>query len=319
MFQKTSLVDGRGKRVSTQSKQLFCFGLGFSGQALARVAVDAGWRVCGTVRSPEKAAQLRAQGIEAFVLDATGADAGADAVPAEIFDALQQSSHILQSVGTAKSGHDPVLPLLAPMAAALRPQWAGYLSTTVVYGDWQGATVQEPSPARRTSSRGLARLAAEAAWADLGWPLHIFRLAGIYGPGRNALETVRSGRARIIDKPDQVFSRIHVEDIATAVFASMNNSTASPGSAAIFNVCDDYSCAPGDVIAYACTLLGEPVPKPISMDEAGLSDMGRSFYADNKRVSNQKLKDVLGWQPAFPTYREGLDAIFSELSASPVD
>ena len=117
-----------------------------------------------------------------------------------------------------------------------------------------------------------------------------FRLAGIYGPGRNALETVRGGRARIIDKPEQVFSRIHVEDIATAVFASMQAGTATPTSADIFNVCDDFSCAPGDVIAYACALLNHPVPQPVSMDEAQLSPMGRSFYADNKRVSNQKLK-----------------------------
>lgn len=293
--------------MKTNPKQLFCFGLGFSGQALAKVALDHGWRVGGTVRSAQKASALRSQGIEAHVLDASADPVLSD----EILDALGQSTHILQSVGTAKAGHDPVLPLLHPLAQGLTPTWAGYLSTTVVYGDWQGAMVDETSTTRSTSARGLSRLAAEAAWAGLGWPMHIFRLAGIYGPGRNALETVRSGRARIIDKPEQVFSRIHVQDIASAVFASMNHPTARAVQEDVFNVCDDYSCAPGDVIAHACGLLGQPVPKPVSMDEAGLSAMGRSFYADNKRVSNQKLKDALGWQPAFPTYREGLAAILS--------
>ncbi|MGB1161397.1 MAG: NAD-dependent epimerase/dehydratase family protein [Alphaproteobacteria bacterium] len=293
--------------MSIHPTQLFCFGLGFSGQALAYRALEAGWTVCGTVRSPEKAERLRDHGIQAHVLDASDATH----LPDDVQVALSESSHILQSIGTAKSGHDPLLPLLEPLAASLRPTWAGYLSTTVVYGDWQGAMVDETSPARSTSSRGLSRLKAEAAWTAFGWPMHLFRLAGIYGPGRNALETVRSGRARIIDKPDQVFSRIHVDDIASAVFASMINPTATPTQAEVFNVCDDFSCAPGDVIAYACTLLDQPVPSPVSMEEAGLSAMGRSFYADNKRVSNQKLKDVLGWAPAFPTYREGLDAIFS--------
>jgi len=293
--------------VSIHPNQLFCFGLGFSGQALARRALEAGWTVYGTVRTEEKAQRLRESGIRALVLDASEATQLSDEVQA----ALAHSSHILQSIGTAKAGHDPLLPLLEPLAGSLEPTWAGYLSTTVVYGDWQGALVDETSAARSTSARGLSRLKAEAAWTRFGWPMHLFRLAGIYGPGRNALETVRSGRARIIDKPDQVFSRIHVEDIATAVFASMIHPTAQPPQAEIFNVCDDFSCAPGDVIAYACDLLGQPVPKPVSMDDAGLSAMGRSFYADNKRVANQKLKDVLGWTPAFPTYREGLDAIFS--------
>ncbi|MDA8603690.1 SDR family NAD(P)-dependent oxidoreductase [Alphaproteobacteria bacterium] len=274
-----------------------------------------GWTVCGTVRTEEKAQRLRAQGINAFAFDASTAPA----LSGEVISALHQSTHILQSIGTAKSGNDPLLPLIQPLAPALQPQWAGYLSTTVVYGDWQGALVDESAPARSTSTRGLSRLSAEAAWAALGWPLHVFRLAGIYGPGRNALETVRGGRARIIDKPEQVFSRIHVEDIATAVFASMQAGTATPTSADIFNVCDDFSCAPGDVIAYACALLNHPVPQPVSMDEAQLSPMGRSFYADNKRVSNQKLKDVLDWQPAFPTYREGLDAIFSSSAFSGAD
>lgn len=293
--------------MSIHPNQLFCFGLGFSGQALAHRALKAGWTVCGTVRSQEKAQRLRDQGIRAYVLDASEATD----LPDEVHAALSESSHILQSIGTAKAGHDPLLPLLEPSTGSLKPTWAGYLSTTVVYGDWQGALVDETSPARSTSSRGLSRLKAESAWEEFGWPMHLFRLAGIYGPGRNALETVRSGRARIIDKPDQVFSRIHVDDIASAVFASMTNPTARPMQAEVFNVCDDLSCAPGDVIAYACKLLGQAVPAPVSMDEAGLSAMGRSFYADNKRVSNQKLKDVFGWAPAFPTYREGLDAIFS--------
>ncbi len=189
----------------------------------------------------------------------------------------------------------------------------------MVYGDWQGAWVSEDSETRSTSTRGLARLRAEAEWTGLSTTkslgLHVFRLAGIYGPGRNALETVLAGKARIIDKPDQVFSRIHVEDIATAIFASMTAPTADVGTAEVFNVCDDEPCPPGTVIAHACDLLNRPVPTPVSMGEAGLSAMGRSFYADNKRVSNQKLQDCFGWTPAFPTYREGLAALLPDVRA----
>lgn len=299
---------------SPSSKHLFCFGLGFSGEALARLALSHGWRVSGTVRSADKAERLRAAGIDALVLDA----GEATALPDPILDRLAESSHLLQSIGTAKAGNDPLLPLLQPVAAALQTAWVGYLSTTVVYGDWDGAWVTEASDARSQSRRGLARLEAEAAWNRLNLPLHIFRLAGIYGPGRNALETVRQGRARIIDKPGQVFSRIHVQDIATAVFASMNRPTAAPAKPDIFNVCDDFPCAPGEVIAHACAMLGLDPPAPIGLEDAGLSDMGRSFYADNKRVSNQRLKDVLGWQPAYPTYREGLAAISTTTSVTKV-
>ena len=305
--------------MKTPDPHLFCFGLGFSGQALARLALARGWQVSGTVRSEAKAARLREQGINALVLDTDAADR----LPEDVIDAIRRSTHLLQSVGTARSGDDPVLPLLAQAAKAMAtdwaPDWFGYLSTTVVYGDWQGAWVSEDSETRSTSTRGLARLRAEAAWAELstarGLGLHVFRLAGIYGPGRNALETVLAGKARIIDKPDQVFSRIHVEDIAAAVFASMTTPTAAVGEAEVFNVCDDEPCPPGTVIAHACDLLDRPVPTPVSMDEAGLSAMGRSFYADNKRVSNRRLKDRLGWSPAFPTYREGLAALLPDLLA----
>ncbi|MGB1082064.1 MAG: SDR family oxidoreductase [Alphaproteobacteria bacterium] len=298
---------------------LFCFGLGFSGQALARLALARGWRVSGTVRSRAKAAQLQEQGIDALVLDTDAVDQ----LPDDVIEAIERSSHLLQSVGTARSGDDPILPLLAQAAEVTAkdwaPDWFGYLSTTVVYGDWQGAWVSEDSETRSTSTRGLARLRAEAEWTGLsttkGLGLHVFRLAGIYGPGRNALETALAGKARIIDKPDQVFSRIHVEDIATAVFASMTAPTADVGTAEVFNVCDDEPCPPGTVIAHACDLLDRPVPTPVSMDEAGLSAMGRSFYADNKRVSNRRLKDRLGWSPAFPTYREGLAALLPDLLA----
>ena len=305
--------------MKTSDPHLFCFGLGFSGQALARLALARGWRVSGTVRSEAKAAQLQEQGIDALVLDTDAVDQ----LPDDVIEAIERSSHLLQSVGTARSGDDPVLPLLAQAAEVTAkdwaPDWFGYLSTTVVYGDWQGAWVSEDSETRSTSTRGLARLRAEAEWTGLsttkGLGLHVFRLAGIYGPGRNALETVLAGKAQIIDKPDQVFSRIHVEDIATAVFASMTAPTANVAAAEVFNVCDDEPCPPGTVIAHACDLLNRPVPAPVSMDEAGLSAMGRSFYADNKRVSNRKLHDRFGWAPAFPTYREGLAALLPDLLA----
>ena len=208
--------------MKTPDPHLFCFGLGFSGQALARLALAHGWQISGTVRSEAKAARLREQGINALVLDTDAADR----LPEDVIDAIRRSTHLLQSVGTARSGDDPVLPLLAQAAEAMADGLGARLVRLPLHhrGLWRLAgglgergqrDPQHPRPG------GWQRLRAEAAWAELstarGLGLHVFRLAGIYGPGRNALETVLAGKARIIDKPDQVFSRIHVEDIATAV------------------------------------------------------------------------------------------------------
>ncbi|MEL6265400.1 MAG: NAD-dependent epimerase/dehydratase family protein, partial [Pseudomonadota bacterium] len=188
------------------------------------------------------------------------------------------------------------------------------LSTVGVYGDRQGGWVDEDSPCRPSTARGRARLAAEEAWQALairaGFPLHIFRLAGIYGPGRGPFSKVRAGTARRIIKPGQVFSRIHVEDIATVLAASI----ARPAPGTVYNVCDDEAAPPEDVLEHAAGLLGLPPPPAVAWEEAEMSPMARSFYAESKRCSNARLAG-LGVTLAYPTYREGLAALLAEETA----
>lgn len=286
--------------------RLFCFGLGFSARALAERLAAAGWQLAGTTRSPEKAAALKAAGIEAFVFDRD------HPLPPE---ALTGTTHLLVSIapdGEGEGTGDPVLDRHAGDLAALPGlQWIGYLSTTGVYGDWQGAEVDETSELRGAKGRNRRRIEAEAAWlalqADQGLPVHVFRLAGIYGPGRSALDQVRSGRARRIDKPGHLFSRIHVEDIARTLIASMHR----PHPGRVYNVCDDEAAAAAEVTAYACTLLGVEPPPLIPLDEADMSPMALSFWADNRLVSNRRLHEELGVNLAYPDYRAGLDAILA--------
>ncbi len=294
--------------------RLFCFGLGYSVQVLARRLLAEGWQVAGTVRSAEKAASMAELGLIPFVYD------GAQALPQEAIDWLCGADAMLSSVPGDASGDAAlaaVQALLGQEPQALSGlRWVGYLSTTVVYGDWQGARVDETSATKASTERGLRRLAFEADWSALGLPLHIFRLAGIYGPGRSALDSLRSGKARRIDKPGQIFSRIHVEDIAGVLAASLAQPAAAPGQVEIYNVCDSFSCPPGEVIVYAAELMGVAPPPAIAFDEAQLSPMARSFYADNKRVDSSKLKRALGYDLRFPTYREGLDQEWRALQAS---
>ena len=293
------------------NSSLLIYGLGFSGQALARLALADKWTVTATVRTSEKAAAMRSAypALKVIALDCPEA-------PEQLRHSTVTASHILMSAPTAEQANgahdDPYLSVASPDWFE-STQWVGYLSTTVVYGDWQGEWVDETSETRSVSVRGQRRLEAEKQWSALSAPVHIFRLAGIYGPGRNALETVRKGRARIIDKPGQVFSRIHVEDIADVVWASMNQATAQPGAADVFNVCDDEPCEPRIVIHHACDMLGVTPPQPVAFEDAGLSAMGRSFYEDNKRVSNAKAHALLGRALRYPSYREGLAAEFKRL------
>jgi nucleoside-diphosphate-sugar epimerase len=193
-------------------------------------------------------------------------------------------------------------------AAAPHLRWVGYLSTTGVYGDHQGGWVDEQTPLSPSTARGQARVQAEAAWRSMPQlPLHIFRLAGIYGPGRGPFSKVRNGTARRIIKQGQVFSRIHVEDIALALELSL----ASPGTAPIYNLCDDDPAPPEDVIAHAADLLGLPVPEAVDFATAEMTPMARSFYAESKRVQNDLIKRELGWRPAYPDYRSGLAAMLA--------
>ncbi len=284
------------------ANKLFCFGLGYTAEALAGALLAEGWRVGGTARDPAARERLTAAGFEMHGFDRESPLAG----PAE---ALAGTTHLLSSVPPDAAG-DAVLDRHASDIAALGGlRWVGYLSTTGVYGDRDGGWVDEASDRAPTTGRGERRVLAEDGWLDLwrrhGVPVHLFRLAGIYGPGRNALETVRSGRAQRVVKPGQVFSRIHRDDIVRVLRASMER----PDPGAAYNVCDDEAAPPQDVIAYACGLLGVAPPPETAFDAAALSPMARSFYRDNKRVANRRIKEELGVTLAWPNYRDGLKAL----------
>jgi nucleoside-diphosphate-sugar epimerase len=270
---------------------LFCFGLGYSAVVLALRLMKQGWTVTGTSRSGENGT---------FAFD------GTKPIAARHFETV---THLLISVPPGEAG-DPVLNCHAQDLRRITPQlrWAGYLSTTGVYGDRHGEWVDETSPLAPSTTRGERRLAAETAWLELGLPLHIFRLAGIYGPGRNQLVSVRDGTAKRIVKEGQVFSRIHVEDIAGVLEASI----AKPHSGRAYNVCDDEPCPPQDVVAFAAQLLDVPAPPEIAFEEADLSPMAKSFYAESKRVSNKRIKEELGYRLIYPSYREGLRALAAQ-------
>lgn len=280
------------------SRRLFCFGLGFSALALARHLARQGYAIAGTCRSEEKAAKLRDEGIEAFVYSS---DHALDPT------ALQGTTHLLVSIPPDEND-DRVARTFGPLLQQQPLQWVGYLSTTGVYGDRGGDWVDEASPLTPGTARGQRRLEAEKQWAALDLLLHIFRLAGIYGPGRNQLAALRAGTARRIIKPGQIFSRIHVEDIANVLAASI----AQPHPGAAYNVCDNEPAPPQDVIAYGAKLLGIDPPPEILFEDADLSPMAKSFYAESKRVSNQRLREELGVTLTYPTYREGLKALLEQ-------
>jgi nucleoside-diphosphate-sugar epimerase len=276
---------------------LLSFGHGYSARALARVLVPQGWRVIGTTRSPEKAEVLRAEGVEPLIW-------GDD-----ITDALGAATHILSSAGP-DGGGDPVLTTYGDaLAGRINDKaWVGYLSTTGVYGDHNGDWVDEDTALTPATRRGILRVEAEAAWRALCPATHIFRLAGIYGPGRGPFAKVRNGTARRIIKDGQVFSRIHVEDIAQVLAASI----ARPNAGSVYNLCDDDPAPPQDVIGYAAELLGQPLPEAVDFATADMSPMARSFYAESKKVRNDKIKAELGVQLRYPDYRAGLLALLRE-------
>ncbi len=277
------------------TKTLLSIGHGYSAQALARQLPD--WRIIGTTRSAEKAKKLRALGVEPLIWSA---DEGGD----DLTDAIAQASHILLSV-SPNAGGDPIFHAYGAQIAAAPAKWVGYLSTTGVYGDHQGGWVDENTPLHPATKRGRMRVLAETQWQGLDIPLHIFRLAGIYGPGRGPFAKVRSGTARRIIKLNQVFSRTHVEDIAQVLLASISQ----PNPGGIYNVCDDDPAPPQDVIAHAAELLGLPVPPGIPFEEAEFTPMARSFYAESKRCRNDRIKSELGVKLLYPTYRDGLAAL----------
>ena len=271
-------------------KTLLSVGHGFSAQAL--VPLLDGWRMIGTSRTAGKRVQ---DGVESVQFP--GADMGAY---------LDEATHLLISAGPDEQG-DPVLRELRGEIAKREFEWVGYLSTTGVYGDHQGGWVDEETPLTPSTRRWQWRVAAEAEWMAMGLPLHIFRLAGIYGPGRGPFSKVRAGTARRIIKEGQVFSRIHVEDIAQVLAASI----AQPDAGTIYNLCDDDPAPPQDVIGYAAELLGVPLPKAVDFEDADMTFMAWSFYAESKRVKNDRIKDELGVVLKYPDYRVGLQALLA--------
>ncbi|MGA0392544.1 MAG: SDR family oxidoreductase [Rhodospirillales bacterium] len=289
---------------SSETRRLFCFGLGYSALTFARRLRDEGWSIAGTCRGEDKQRKLADEGFDAFLFDL-----GRPLDHAK--EMLRGATHILSSV-PPDSGNDPVLDChLEDLVALETLQWIGYLSTTGVYGDTGGAPVDEGDQLNPTSERSRRRVLAEQRWLKLrhqrGLPVHIFRLAGIYGPHRSILDKVRAGTAKRIYKPGHKFSRIHVEDIATVLQASIEK----PRGGGIYNVCDNHPATPAQVTAFACELLGKKPPPVVLFKDAekNMTPMAKSFWRDNRKVDNARLKFELGVTLEYPDYKKGLEAI----------
>ncbi|MCK6417664.1 MAG: SDR family oxidoreductase [Alphaproteobacteria bacterium] len=282
--------------------KLFCFGYGYTcdylGYALAQH--DRDWVLAGTTRDSEKRMALRARGITAHIFDY-------EHPLADPYHALEGTTHLLISTPPDDAG-DPSFNMHAEDVLQISTlRWLGYLSTTSVYGDRDGGIVDETSELRPTSKRGSRRMEAEQQWLSLchshGLPVHIFRLAGIYGPGRSALDSVRAGVARRISKPGHAFGRVHVEDIVQTLMASFTR----PQAGQVYNVVDDIPAPSHEVIEYACQLLGKPVPPLVNFEDANLAPITRSFYMDNRHTLNNKIKTELGVSLKYPNFRAGLE------------
>lgn len=282
--------------------KLFIFGYGYSAKAIAEeLRAECDW-IGGTSRDPDKLASMAEAGIEAFLFD------GIQPTVA-IAEALQKATHILISAGPDAEG-DPALRChRLDIANAPKLKWVGYLSTVGVYGDHQGAWVDESTECCPVSKRSIERVRAEGAWqsfvGELDKPLGIYRLAGIYGPGRNQMKNVEKGKSRCIIKKDQVFNRIHVADIAQVLAKA-----ALTKHKGIMNVCDDEPAPPQDVITYCAELLGVEPPKAVDYEDAKMTPMARSFYGENKRCSNKKLHELIEGDMYFPNYRVAFDHLF---------
>lgn len=275
-------------------KTLLSFGHGYSARALARLLPRDGWDIIGTTRSEDKAKTLADEGIQPVIWP------GGD-----VSDAIRSATHLLISPAPTDAG-DPVLAEFSEaIVAAPLLEWVGYLSTTGVYGDHQGGWVDEATPLTPSTKRGQLRVNAERQWQELGLPLHVFRLAGIYGPGRGPFAKVRNGTARRIIKKNQLFSRIHVDDIAQVLAASI----AKPNPDAVYNVCDNSAAPPEDVIGHAAQLLGMALPEAVDFETAEMTPMARSFYAESKRVRNDLIRNELGVKLLYPDYQTGLAAL----------
>lgn len=286
---------------AARDKKLFCFGYGYTASFLAERLKPFGWKIAGTTTDPEKRVFMKQAGIEAQLYDHNH-------TINDPYASFKDVSHVLLSIPPGADG-DLVVDIHGlDLCKMPNIEWVGYLSTTAVYGNQDGNWVDELTPPEPSSRRGSLRLRAEQQWQFLqtndGLPLHIFRLAGIYGPGRSAIDSVRAGTARRIDKPGHVFNRIHVEDIVQALVASMNQ----PRPGAIYNLSDDDPGPSHDVVTFACNLVGIDPPPITQFDQTEMAPIVRSFYKDNKRVRNDLVKKELGVDFIYPDFRAGLQA-----------
>lgn len=299
----SSADGGLNLSVGIERLRLFVFGLGYIGAAFARALAARGWTVSATGRTPQARAAITAQGFVAV---------DPDDRPAMV-EALREVTAVLVTAPPTGEGCPALQATIPALAAAgAFPDWIGYLSTTGVYGDFDGRWVFETSALKAQSVEGARRVGAERDWLEvgrgMGLTVAVFRLPGIYGPGRSAIDRLRAGEGRRIVKPGQVFSRVHRDDIVSGLFASL----ARPRAGGIYNLCDDAPAPPQDVMEHAAALIGAPTPPDLPFNAMGLSPATRRFYAENKRVSNALAKAELAWRPAYPTYREGLAAILAE-------
>ena len=298
----------------TEKKKILCFGFSYCAAALVPYLKKPDWDVMATARDAARAKQLTDLGIEVLPIDTMPPNGTPIAL-----DQIADVTHILVSPPPDETGMDPAYQLLSLALAQHRPSWIGYLSTTGVYGDHGGAWIDEDTPIGPLGERGLRRVKAEQNWRSLGEAyghcVNFFRLAGIYGPSRNGLVTLQQGRSRRILKPGQVFSRIHVEDIAQILLAAIENP--NPGRA--YSVCDDEPSSPEKVVRFAAALMGVEPPPLVPFEEADLSPMAKSFYGENKRIRNDRIKTELGVDLKFPTYRDGLTSLWRAMQSASSD
>ncbi len=277
------------------SNKLLIFGYGYTAKALAASLASSKWNIYGTSRS-----KIDDQYCTIIDYDKS-----------EIQTALEDTTHILVSIAPDENGDVVLQDFEGLIKQSKNTKWIGYLSSTGVYGDHDGAWVDENTKTKPSSKRGIQRTLAEYQWINFGkeaeTAINIFRLAGIYGENRNALKQVASGKAHSINKPEQVFSRIHVEDIANIIKSAMKHSAISE----IYNLADDYPCASTEINNYAASLLNTIPPKTIDYESANLSEMAKSFFNDNRRISNKKIKEELNIKLKYPTYKEGILKLFN--------
>jgi len=285
---------------------LFIFGLGYTAIRIADLLKQKSWRVFGTTRSAEKIPRLQRHGIEAVLYPSPQSF--------EQIQGLAWATHLLSTI-PPDAENDPLLAQHAEAMAKLCPKlkWLGYISSSAVYGDRDGAWVDENTPCYLASAAGEARIRAEKQWLALPQPAHIFRMAGLYGPGRNVLTELRAGTAQRVDKPGHVFNRIHVDDMVQTVLASIKQ----PFPGKIYNVTDDEPASRADVVAYGAELLGMAPPPLVPYAQAQLSPQMRVFYEECKRVKNDRIKQELGVKLQYPTYREGLRQLLADEKAKP--